>query len=333
VNIGGALTSGMSTPSYLQSVLTRYVEITPDKYPDELKTAIAEAGKLASMRDQFAKDNKDGLVKVRSACLVILTFGGAAASEVVERGSIMNTFSSEYVRSARMRCLSHYGMGGSVAVTGGSAAMTTGQGGTTPMQATNQPMSGGTTTPRSSAPDKRDLETDISWALFYDLVAYYRFYEKLFGVRYTEAIVIAPIDISFVLLVIICGALGAMLRVTAEIYNPKLFGKEPNERRISLMYYFILGIMCSLIVYILAKTAFAGISDASYGSKSGNISPFVTAFLAVVSGAICEEAFQAIINAGRKMLNRMGGKQDEDGEASKRKKAPEPKSSPVEAKG
>jgi hypothetical protein len=68
--------------------------------------------------------------------------------------------------------------------------------------------------------------------------------------------------------------------------------------------------MCSLIVYILARTAFAGLADSSYGTKSGNLSPFVVAFLAIVSGVLCEEAFQQIMLAGRAMLSRTSGKRD-----------------------
>ena len=316
IRIGGALTSGLTTPTHLHGMLRRF-DTDPEKLDDEFKTAIADAGQIARERDEFAKKNKDNLGKVRSACLVLLTFSAPVAAEAADRGSIMNTFSSEYVRSARMRCMSHYGLG-TGSPTPELAVATIGAPlsglGTTAGQSAGQQMGGAGAAPASASapkiaiPEKRELESDIAWALFYDLVAYYRFYEKFFDAN-TELIVIAPIDISFVLLVIICGALGAMLRVTAEIYNPKLFGKEPGAKRISPVYYFILGIMCSLIIYILAKTALAGIAESSYGSKSGSLSPFVTAFLAVISGAICEEAFQVILRAGRSMLNRVGNQE------------------------
>jgi hypothetical protein len=96
-----------------------------------------------------------------------------------------------------------------------------------------------------------------------------------------------------------------MLRLTAEAYNPALFGKDrADQRQSSLLYYFVIGIMCALIIYILAKTAFAGITETAYLAKSGTLSPFVVAFLAVVSGLICEEAFQQIISAGKALLAR-----------------------------
>src|SRR5206468_1235495 len=134
-----------------------------------------------------------------------------------------------------------------------------------------------------------------------------------FGAKVVEQIVSAPIDITFVALVIICGALGAMLRITAETYKPELFGKEVDEqKKTSRVYYFIVGVMCSLIVYILAKTVFAGLADSTNVSKSGNMSPFVTAFLAVVSGLLCDEAFQRIVSAGRAALARSTGDQTDD---------------------
>jgi len=119
--------------------------------------------------------------------------------------------------------------------------------------------------------------------------------------------VIAPIDISFILLVILCGGLGAMLRIVAESYDPKLFGKTHEAPRAKIVYSFVLGVMCALIVYILARTVYTGLGESNYSSKSGNLSPFVTAFLAIISGLICEEAFQQIIVAGKALLAKTAG--------------------------
>ena len=190
---------------------------------------------------------------------------------------------------------------------------------------------------------KSPLQDDLAGALFFDLIAYYRFYEILFtglhhsfcgvfgsflcsysrtsegtlaidndfGAALVEQIVIAPIDISFVLLVIICGALGAMLRITAQRYKPEMFGPVTSDSTKWIpLYDFVIGVMCSLIVHILAKTVFAGLADTAYVAKSGNMSPFVIAFLAVVSGLLCEEAFQQIVSAGKAALARSTGSDD-----------------------
>jgi len=157
-----------------------------------------------------------------------------------------------------------------------------------------------------------NFQADVGGVLLFDLMSYYQFYEHLFswlgfkGFYWTAQIVIAPIDITIIALVIACGALGAMLRITVERYNPQVFGKEHAGPKVSLVYYFIIGIMCSLIVYILAKTALAGVSEETLSSKTNNLSPFVTAFLAIVSGLLSEEAFKQIIGAGRKLLGRSG---------------------------
>jgi hypothetical protein len=330
--ISGALQSGSSNPTYVQKMIAAYTRAEDGTLPDHLQEAADGVIRLADRRTQFTKLHGQKLVAVRMACAIIDQYlatpgeyGGAVMSAGVssslEKSSFIQDFSREYVLTARLRCYRNFSFGvASLRSTpaidlvnsdgsNGNAGQTAGSTHTVGPQLST----GGT---KQRAAEKREnFEADLAGALYFDLVSYYRFYENMInsfgfkGVYWTEQIVIAPIDISFVLLVIVCGALGAMLRISGEMYNPGLFGKEPAEQhKVSSVYYFVIGIMCSLIVYILAKTAFAGITETAYVAKSGNLSPFVTAFLAVVSGLICEEAFQQIIFAGRALLARSGGK-------------------------
>lgn len=311
--VGGLLISGMPSRDYFYRVIESFIGTRPSELPKEKKGIVDDAINQVSLREKFTQTNGKDLSQVHYACVSVLMILGTVTPDYVEKSSIMNSFSSDYVRAARVRCLTQYGQGVAVMSAPGAAAPVSGQLSQASLasKAAEQISGTGITAPNATAsPDKKQaLDSDISWALVYDLIAYYRFYEKFFK-SHTELIVLAPIDISFVFLVIFCGALGAMLRITAEIYNPKLFGKEHGDLTHPLIYYFVTGIMCSLIVYILARTAFAGLADSSYVTKSGNLSPFVIAFLAIVSGVLCEEAFQQIMVAGRAFLSRTGGKRD-----------------------
>jgi hypothetical protein len=309
--VGGLLMSGMPNRDYFYRVVESFIGTRPSELPTEKKSIVDDAVSHVSLRQEFTQKNGKDLSQVHYACVSVLMILGSVTPDYGEKSSIMNSFSSDYVRAARVRCLTQYGQGVAVMSATGGSTPAAGQLTQASMasKAAEQISGTGITAPNAStsADKKQPLESDISWALVYDLIAYYRFYEKFFK-THTELIVLAPIDISFVFLVIFCGALGAMLRITAEIYNPKLFDKEHAELGHPLIYYFVTGIMCSLIVYILARTAFAGLADSSYVTKSGNLSPFVIAFLAIISGVLCEEAFQQIMLAGRALLSRTGGK-------------------------
>ena len=311
--VGGLLMSGMPSRDYFYRVVESFIGTRTSELPKEKKSIVDDAVSHVSLRQEFTQKNGKDLSQVHYACVSVLMILGSVTPDYAEKSSIMNSFSSDYVRAARVRCLTQYGQGVAVMSASGGTAPAAGQLTQASMasKAAEQISGTGITAPNASTSSdkKQPLESDISWALVYDLIAYYRFYEKFFA-THTELLVLAPIDISFVFLVIFCGALGAMLRITAEIYNPKLFGKEHAELTHPLIYYFVTGIMCSLIVYILARTAFAGLADSSYATKSGNLSPFVIAFLAIISGVLCEEAFQQIMLAGRALLSRTGGKRN-----------------------
>lgn len=309
--LGGAL--NMAAPATID-MIERHIGPV-DKLPAPLKTTATDAIELTKERVRFHEEHGKRFTRVRVACFVIGTYGPHLAI----------SFARGYMEAAQGQCFPVLiGFG---SPTAGSAAA--------------QPAA-------PQAAPKTELENDLAGALFFDLIAYYRFYEMLFtdihrfscnliprsscafasggeladeassphrdfGADFVEQIVIAPIDITFVTLVIICGALGAMLRITGEMYKPELFGKDTLDwKKTTPLYYFVIGIMCALIVYILAKTVFAGLADTTYVAKSGNMSPFVIAFLAIVSGLLCEEAFQRIIGAGRAALARSTGEPKSD---------------------
>ena len=344
IGIAQALMNG-AAPSFVDGMFEYYTGNVIEKFPTPMKTAIGEAAKIASARQVFESENGSTIVTFRAKCSLIERYIKVAIPNEV-LGSTMLTsaekvpwiasFSWEYIQSARSLCAPHFGLGTAApspevqsklikAVADQQEKI-----GASPGELKG-PMLSPLPTPDDGK--KRDnLRSDISGALLFDLMAYYSFYQNQLtkvgfnGGYWAAQIVIAPIEITFVLLVIICGALGAMLRLAASKYNPALFGKDMSEMKGPMVYYFIIGIMCALITYIIAKTAFAGVTDASYSSKSGNLSPFVTAFLAIISGLMCEEAFHQIMTAGKAVLARstggVGGKRHNAGKDKPKRPSP-----------
>ena len=310
--ISSALQNGSTSEQYIYKVMSLYGGFPADKFPQPDIKPVAEAAiKLADKRDAFARANGEQLTKVKTNCAVIeryFVLSGESdfdlSAQAVglhgaadEQGrSIIDSMSREYVVAARLRCYANFNVGGAVPTVAPK-----------PPDASSPVATIGAPTPPPPNQNAANLRADLSNALFFDLISYYRFYEKLLGTTLTGLAVIAPIDITFVLLVILCGGLGAMLRIVAESYDPKLFGKTREAPRAKIMYSFVLGVMCALIVYILARTVYAGLGESNYSSKSGNLSPFVTAFLAIISGLIYEEAFQQIIVAGKALLAKTAG--------------------------
>ena len=296
------------------SVIDRFLTV-----PTALETSM-QFGPMGSNNSSILQNfSREYVLAARSRCFTSFKLGYSTLAVGGSQPGIVNASLPSTTQSAAPQGATPQGAGPQGAGPQGASPQGATPQGATPQGATPQGAapqavgpqiqggSGATGTGKSPAAEKREnFEADLAGAFYPNLVSYYRFYQTFFGSS-TELIVISPIDFSFILLVIFCGALGSMLRITAE-YNPRLFKKNGHdERKSSLVYYFVIGIMCSMIVYILAKTAFAENTETGYGAKSGNLSPFVTAFLAVVSGLLCEEAFQKIITSGKALLAQSGG--------------------------
>lgn len=317
--IAGALQNGSGSQEYIYKVISLYGGF--DKLPPDVVPIADATIKLADRRDAFARANGEELTRVKTNCSVIERYfilsgessSDATAQAVGLRGtsdeqgrSIIDSMSREYVVAARMRCYANFNTGAAAPVAM-PAPMPAAEQDKQPPDAALQLGSVAAPAPPQPNQNAANLRADLSNALFFDLIAYYRFYEKVLGANVTSLAVIAPIDMTFILLVILCGGLGAMLRIVAESYDPKLFGKTHEAPRSKIIYSFVLGVMCALIVYIIARTVYTGLGESNYSSKSGNLSPFVTAFLAIISGLICEEAFQQIIVAGKALLTKTTG--------------------------
>jgi hypothetical protein len=112
---------------------------------------------------------------------------------------------------------------------------------------------------------------------------------------YQKPFVIAPYDLLVLLLVMVMGALGGMIRLlrdhgAADHPNPK-----PSE------YFFIpvIGAVVAIGGYVLAKT---GLLLLSSGGES-SLSPFMISMVGIVSGLLAKEVIDTISARGRKMLS------------------------------
>jgi hypothetical protein len=302
---------------------------------NSLQTVIRTGIRLAGERQKFEIDNGVILSHFRAKCLVIERYItvtlrrnqptiapqpiGLVRQSDIDPVSWMGSIPWEYVESARVLCMPHLGLGVLAAAPVNQSQINEtlkenlkNISATSPDAQKMLPGALPATQPNDKDNKADKLRTDLAGALLFDLMAYYSFYQNLFtsfgldGKYWAEQFVNGPIELTFIWLVIVCGALGAMLRLVAMSYNPQLLGKEAGATKGPIAYYFVIGIMCALITYILAKTAFAGLTEAAYSNKSGNLSPFVAAFLAIISGLMCEEAFHQIMKAGRSMLARSG---------------------------
>jgi hypothetical protein len=319
---------------YARRVFELYLGSEFETLSSPLQSMITTAIGLAGERRKFDIDNGTVLNAFRAKCLVIeryikVTLHTGDASLQIQNSvakptdlnpaSWMGSIPWEYIESAHVLCLPHLGLGLLTATPSDAAKANASLAGELKQIYANpdaQQMLAGPQQPPAPT-DKSDraekLRTDLAGALLFDLMAYYSFYEDLFqvigldGKWWAEQFVKGPIEITFIALVIVCGALGAMLRLSVLKYNPQLLGRQFAQVKRSPAYYFAIGIMCALITYILAKTAFAGLSEASYSTKAGSLSPFVAAFLAIISGLMCEEALNQIMKAGGALLARSGG--------------------------
>jgi len=163
--------------------------------------------------------------------------------------------------------------------------------------------------PNSSAAGR--ARDDVNRTLISDLVAYYRFYSGF--ISFFPQVVLAPLDFTFILLVVVAGALGSMLRLAYQMGAPR--DAEALHTRMAalrnlvaltwsyILFRVIIGIMCALVIYIVSRTSFVALTERSFDNQQASISPFVITFLSVVSGLMAEEVFARIAAMGRRALD------------------------------
>lgn len=141
-----------------------------------------------------------------------------------------------------------------------------------------------------------------------ELVAAYRFYREArwIGVVF-DYLITAPIDLSFIVIVFFASILGSMLRLVYEDVQDQKKGVSTTQSTIESRYRYrseqlIVGVMVSLLFYILSRTALISLLDRSVSENTFALNPYLVAFVAAVAGILSNETFDQIIATGRSIF-------------------------------
>jgi hypothetical protein len=123
-------------------------------------------------------------------------------------------------------------------------------------------------------------------------------------------------DLLVLLLVMMMGALGGVVRILRDYGNKSVADPEPQD------YFFIPLVGCVVAVggYVIAKT---GLLLLSSNQGDASLSPFTISLVGIVSGLLAKEVIDAIAARGRDMLKRApngipGGQETGDESAAPR---------------
>lgn len=112
---------------------------------------------------------------------------------------------------------------------------------------------------------------------------------------YTRIFVDIPYDLLVMVLVIMMGALGGMVRLLRDYGDPS----QPNPMARDYLIVPLIGGVVGIGGYVLAKT---GLLLLSSTRDAASVSPFMIGLVGIISGLLAREMIDAIAEAGRKML-------------------------------
>jgi len=115
----------------------------------------------------------------------------------------------------------------------------------------------------------------------------------------------APIDISFIVIVIGASVLGSTLHLMYNHINPEEATRkivEPGSRYHYVVEYIMVGVVVSLLFYILSRTALISLMDRSVADDSFSLNPLV-AFIAALAGILSNETFKRIVKVGANSID------------------------------
>lgn len=141
-------------------------------------------------------------------------------------------------------------------------------------------------------------ESAIQAATVSELLFSYRFYKSILGPR-LDSIIVAPIDLSFMVLVILSALFGAFLRhILEDIQRTERgLGGAPQSFSIFLKRS-ILSIMVALLFYVLSRTTLVSMLDKTVAEGTFTLNPYLVAFVAAVAGILSTETFKKLIEVG-----------------------------------
>ena len=111
-----------------------------------------------------------------------------------------------------------------------------------------------------------------------------------------ELVTLQP-EILTLMLVMVMGALGALIHVTQGYLK-----QETEESWAVFLFRPLLGVVSALAIYILARAGVLVVSDSGQSAGNAGLSPFFVSFLAIISGLLAESAISNIREAGKNFL-------------------------------
>jgi hypothetical protein len=119
--------------------------------------------------------------------------------------------------------------------------------------------------------------------------------KQMDGSPVTRIFVDTPYDLLVMVLVIMMGALGGMVRLLRDYGDPSQNNPQPRDYLIVPL----IGAVVGIGGYVLAKT---GLLLLSSTREETSVSPFMIGLVGIISGLLAREMIDAIAEAGRKML-------------------------------
>ncbi|NEH82927.1 hypothetical protein GR226_04140 [Rhizobium leguminosarum] len=138
---------------------------------------------------------------------------------------------------------------------------------------------------------------------YYELVSSYRFY-NIISQKLLESLIMSPSEFIALLIVCFAGMLGSFLKIVFEVH---VSNRNPDFR--DLIVPPILGLICSLVLYILLRAGFIAVTDHAEQTGSANLSPFVIAFVSLTAGLLSNRAVAVLERSSSTLL---GGSATED---------------------
>jgi hypothetical protein len=117
------------------------------------------------------------------------------------------------------------------------------------------------------------------------------------AISYEKLIIVTPYDLLVLMLVVVMGALGGMVRLLRD------YGATDHPNPTTAEYFLIplIGAVVAIGGYVLAK---AGLLLLSTGGNESSLSPFMIGLVGMVSGLLAREVIDTIALRGRNLLKK-----------------------------
>lgn len=115
-----------------------------------------------------------------------------------------------------------------------------------------------------------------------------------------------PAQLLTLILTISMGALGSIIFLTKELFNPM-------QRSKSIFWYLFrpfLGMVTAIAIFVLIKSGQIVITEVNTEKTTEALNPFFVSFLAIISGLLAEQAYEKIYHTGQSFFKEKDSKEN-----------------------